>query len=246
MLLNNGALVGQGVSGGASIGSPTFFGISMNIADTGSYTTPSTVVLTPVSSMVAGDLVYFYGLHYDSSATENMTISADGGQSWTSAGALINAVTDLRVKAYWCRFDGTWDTSPSMAMVGSDNGRMAGMMVFRPTTGSNTWAVDQAQAYTNIGTPVGGVVTLPAVTNAQTSTVTIGLYYLLTTKVFAAVSGTGWVGAGDTQYRNLADTDRTMSFVYKLGGSGSTGDVGREINFSPNVYGHTISFYESI
>jgi hypothetical protein len=248
MLLNNGALVGLGGTGGGAIGGITFFGFTGVPTDAVSYSTPSPIVVTPISSMVSGDLVYMIGLQYSEIGTDNIAISEAGGQSWASTGSQVIHLTGtfpIRTKAFWCQFNGTWDADPSITMPTDDAGRMAYMAVFRPTTGSNTWAVDQAQAAGSAGTTITH--TIPAITNTNSSNVAIAVWLNYTTKVYSNLSGTGWVEMGTSQYRNLADNDRTMSFAYRIGtSSGSTGTVSKDTNFNQTTYYVSMSFYESI
>lgn len=119
----------------------TYFASASTPTDPGTNTgTPVAVV--PPGSMVAGDLVVFYG-YYRGSST--LSISNTGGQTWTTGVASANASNPtLSYFMSWCRFNGSWSANPSIAFTTSSTNTNAVMHVFRPTSGANTWAVDIA------------------------------------------------------------------------------------------------------
>jgi hypothetical protein len=230
-----------------SLGNITFFGIAANPADLGSTTSASAVAVTPPASMQAGDLVYMVGLHFSEIATDNIAISAAGGQSWTDVAPVTVHETGIyptRSKGFWCKFNGTWATDPSINMPTDTAGGSVVMLVFRPTDGGNTWAIDNAESVINAGSTITHTIT--GVTPTNSSTVAIAVWINKTIKVWSNLAGTGWVEAGTSQYRNQADNDRTMSFAYKIQATASaTGNVSKDTNFNTQAYGLITSFYES-
>src|SRR5262245_30314796 len=121
---------------------PTYFGSASNPSDNGSANEPTTLAITPPSSMVAGDLVLLVGQN-GAQTTGQMTISATGGQTWNSAGE--TAANSQCCIVWWCEFNGTWGANPSIAFA-SQSGTIpstAVMHVFRPGAAAETWAVDQ-------------------------------------------------------------------------------------------------------
>lgn len=184
----------------------TYFGSASNPADNGTNTT-SPIVITPPASMVAGDLVY---VHAMVSATDRtIDMSAAGGQTWTSEAYGNNNVHRI----FWCQFDGTWDTDPSIAISGT-GAKQAVMHVFRPTVGTNTWAVDVGPTYSTLAPSI--TPTIVDGTTGQKSTVTIGVWSYGGTNVYSSTMGTGWSLLGSSQYRNTSSGSNTTSYAYNI------------------------------
>lgn len=128
----------------------TYFGSASTPADNGTSTgTPKAV--TPPVSMVVGDLVVMFGYYR---GTSTIAVSAAGGQTWTT---LVTSSTAsgpvLSTFATWCRFNGTWSTDPSLSFSTSSTNTNAVMHVFRPTSSSNTWAIEIAGFRTEASAP---------------------------------------------------------------------------------------------
>jgi hypothetical protein len=81
----------------------------------------ATLLTTPVAvtppTMQKGDLVVMIAQVRDTTTT--MAISATGGQTWTSE-TQRNA-TAIRMRIFWCTFNGTWSANPSVAMGATNN-----------------------------------------------------------------------------------------------------------------------------
>jgi hypothetical protein len=171
----------------------TFFGSASNPADNGTNTT-SPVVVTPPSSMQAGDLVFVTVCQSSTSGT--IAVSATGGQTWTSL-TQRNA-TRNRTRSFWCRFNGTWSANPSFTTVSGANG-IARMLVFRPDGGTaSTWSVDVAESsatYSAPGSPYTVSITGP------------------TTQVPNVLVIAGWTSADDNTWGTSAGSLYTWTDV---------------------------------
>lgn len=220
-------------------GNITYFGSSSAPADNAtSGVSPRSVV--PPASMVVGDLVY---IHSMVSATDRThAISDTGGQTWNTPGPGLNNVFQI----FWCRFNGTWSSNPSVAISGASQAKSVVMHVFRPTDTAKSWAVDQGPTY-NLS-PSGSTHTITGVTNIHTSTVTITSWtFGSSSAIYATGAGIGWNFAGNAQYRNTSTSGNCTAFSYKtMVFSGATGNVSRNMTGVSPATNRTsiISFYE--
>lgn len=220
-------------------GNITYLGSSSRPTDNATNGT-SPVVITPPASMQVGDLVYVQSMV---SATDRThAISADGGQTWNTPGPGLNNVFQI----FWCRFNGTWSTNPSVAISGASQAKSAVMHVFRPTDTSKNWAVDQGPNY-NLS-PSGSTHTVTGVTNTHSSTVAVASWtFGSDAAIYATGAGVGWNFAGSAQYRNSSTSGNSTAYSYKIMVfTGSTGNVSRNMTGASPATNRTsiISFYE--
>lgn len=219
----------------------TYHNSASNPADNGTNTT-TPIVVTPPASMAAGDLVFF--LAYTKIVTATFAISQASGQTWNT----IDAGPD-GVGIFWCRFNGTWGSDPSIAVTGGAQAWSAVMHVFRPTTGTNVWAVDQALVETDHGTPSSPfTVTITGQTTTQANTVTIATWASIDDNTWGSLSGAGWVTTGSAQYRNTSGNDISLTFAHKIQTSaGATGNVSKNQATlgGDQTVSKIITFYES-
>lgn len=205
----------------ASSAQITFFGVATKPADNTTNAASGTVSVTPPGSMVVGDLVVMIMDNRIASFTP--AISADGGQSWTTFSAMNT--TNFSGMVAWCRYNGTWSADPSFTTSGT-NAASVQMLVFRPTTGTNVWAVDNAFSSTAIsGT---GAKTITGVTTTAASTVAIGIWLSQgTSNTWGTLSGTGWVQTSlGAQYRNTSGNVISNAYAYQIKTSaGATNNV---------------------
>lgn len=198
----------------------TLFGAASTPTDGAAATnTTDPTVLTPPSSMVAGQLVIVYGSKRVASGAISM--SNAGGQTWTQIGSTHNGSTaTLSAAAFWCTFNGTWSANPSVSF-SSTTCNIAVMLVFSPNTVGNIWnysasqnlssfASGSATPSTNGGS--GGLFTPPNAT-------AINVYVAMTdddnTYTIQAPAN-GWSNTGlSAQYRNTSGTDASMAFLYQ-------------------------------
>lgn len=222
----------------------SFFGVSSNPADNGDLAA-STVAVTPPASMQTGDLVVVF-LHQRGTAV--ITQNETGGQSWT---ALANAYTatntsnTVRMRAFWCQFNGTWSADPSWNF-SATNATTAVMIVFRPTSTSHTWSVDTALA--NAST-TSSPYTIAGRTPVNDNNVTIAHWASNDDNTWGNLSGTNWTKSGlAAQYRNVAGSDQSSTFAYQIQGTkAATNDVSQEqLTLGPDNIGTAIvTFYET-
>lgn len=193
----------------------TYFNSASNPADDANNTT-TPIVVTPPASMVAGDLVLFIGQTRAGGGTVSYAISATGGQSWTAL-AKVDGFDYQSAQLFWCLFNGTWTVDPSISVTGGISAWSAVMHVFRPTTGANTWAVDQAQVGSTYAVPsTPFTVTITGQTTAQANTVTLAGWFSQDDNTWGSLSGTGWVQTGSAQYRNSSGADQSSTYAHKI------------------------------
>lgn len=179
-----------------------------------------TQTITPVGSMVAGDLVVLAAQSKD-----NLTLSilATGGQTWTSEASFSS--TNVNGRIFWCRFNGTWSANPSVTNTTGTLALTLLMAVFRPTDSAKLWGVDVAQATNAFAAPTTPfTVTITGITTSNASTVSMGFFMSTDDNTWGTITGSGWNDAGFV--RNLQGTDQSMEIVYQLKTSaGATNNV---------------------
>ncbi len=189
----------------------TYVASATNPADNGSLDV-NPVVVAPPGGMQAGDLVILVANIREAGRT--LTISATGGQAWTSE---TTNTTNTTQGIFWARYNGTWSANPSVANGGGGtNATTVVMHVFRPTASVNTWAVDVALTNSSFTAGAGGA----DKTITGISTVTPGALVFATWATpdnnTWGLQTAGWTNAGGTQYRNLDGNDSSQSAAYKI------------------------------
>ncbi len=196
---------------------PTFFGTAGTPADNSTNAT-LTITITPPLSMVTNDLVLVFCWMRTSSAT--ITNTTTGGQTWTAipvSSTNSSANATLSVRMFWCTFNGTWGANPIFTYSASTNTN-ARMIVFRPSSGSNTWAPDPTQT----GTWVDRLATdASANTNGWTptnnKTVNLVCGFSDDDNTWALTSSPNWTQTSlSTQYRNTSGSDASGAMAYQL------------------------------
>lgn len=222
---------------------PTHFGSVSNVADnTASSTTPTTI--TPPASMVAGDLVVMWSQTRTTSATN--AISADGGQTWNSLTA--GGTTNNTTRIFWCRFNGTWSTDPSVSFSTALSCNVF-MSVFRPTTGTNLWAVDQGVNNNPFSVPSGPpyTVTITGVTNTKANNVTLAFFSSTDDNTWVTPTGGYTAPLTPIYRRNPSGSDQSYVPYYKISATAnSPGNLTLDQSAAAPDEGSTaiISFYE--
>lgn len=229
--------------------SATFFGYAASPVNGGSQSDASAPVsITPPASMAAGDFVYVVVSQRDTGVT--LSNSNDGGQTWSAGDQVASGSQTTR--AFWCQFDGTWDSNPAFttSFAGGYDARFSVLMfVFRPS-GSPTWAVDVAQTSGNSTPSTPFDVTATGHT-ATASGVTIACFFNTgyDGEVFALQSGgAGWSNPGSqSQFRNTrvspSGSEMSVSLAYKLNsGAGATGDCTNRVTQSIATFWFVATF----
>ena len=190
----------------------TLFGSASTPTDNGTNTTNPTVV-TPPASMLSGDLVIL--LCWKRNAATGIAMSAAGGQAWSVLSPeTVNTLTaTLTTASFWCTFNGTWSTNPSVAFGATTNNNVL-MLVFRPTGSGYSWSL--------------GLVTTPTFQNAAVSHTMNALVPNKSSNVSVSImhtdddntwtfSGTNWIKTNlSAQYRNTSGSDASASVAYQI------------------------------
>ena len=200
-----------------------------NPVDNNSLST-SPVVVTPPGAILTGDLVILVANSRVDSVT--MSMSQTGGQIWT-AQTNINSSGSQRI--FWARFDGAWTSNPSVAFNDPTSTTVV-MHVFRPSSGSNTWAIDVPQtSFSSVPFGKNDDVTIGGITT-NTNDALVFATWTSTNNNQWILQTSGWTNAGGGQYRNTASSDASQSSAYKVmptvGSSGSV--VNRQSSNGPD------------
>ncbi|TAJ61717.1 MAG: hypothetical protein EPO58_04145 [Chitinophagaceae bacterium] len=220
----------------------TYFGSSSNPTDNGALGA-ATVAVTPPAAMKEGDLVLMIGLRRASSIT--LTVSATGGQTWNLL-PVLTGTTNVSPRIFWCRFNGTWSTNPSVAMTASSTNTVV-MHVFRPPSRGYSWAVSVNQVST--AAAAAATITRAGVTTTHNNTLTLASWFTADDNAWGNmidVSGTGWAVTGSAQYRNTQGTDNSCTFAHLIKTTaGATGNVSKQQTANGNDATRTaiVSFY---
>lgn len=203
-------------------GQITYFNSSANPADAAAASLASaTVAVTPPASMQQGDLVIMIGQRRASNIT--LTVSETGGQVWNTL-PVLTGTTNISPRIFWCRFNGTWTTNPSVAMTASSTNTVV-MHVFRPPGRNYSWAVDVNQVSTTHAAAAS--ITITGVTTIRTNNVTLAAWFTADDNTWSTPS-VGWTTTGSAQYRNTAGTDQSCTFAHQIRTTaGTTGNVAK-------------------
>jgi MSHA biogenesis protein MshQ len=204
-----------------AIAAITYFGSASNPADNGSLDV-SPVVVTPPVGMQAGDLVILVANVREAGRT--LTISATGGQAWTSE---TTNTTNTTQRIFWARYNGTWSANPSVANGGGGtNATTVVMHVFRPTASVNTWAIDVALTNSSFTAAAGGADKTITGINVVTPGALVLATWASTDNNTWGLQTAGWANAGGAQYRNQDGNDASQSAAYKvMPTAGASGNV---------------------
>lgn len=189
----------------------TYVGSTSNPADNSSRDVTAGTI-TPLTGMVAGDLVILTGNARE--AGQAITMGATGGQTWTAIGG---NTTNTSQASFWARYNGTWSTSPALTFPSGSNATTVVMRVFRPTQGSNTWAIDVAQVNASFAAPANPYDVSAAITPATNGALVLATWASVDNNMWTLQStAAGWANAGSSQYRNLDGSDSSQSAAYKI------------------------------
>lgn len=219
----------------------THFGSVANPADNGVLTDGAARTITPPSSMVAGDLVVV-----DASvriATETTTVSVTGGQTWNS---LTNRTSgSISTRTFWCVFNGTWGADPAFETASLIGGAYTLVMsVFRPTSSSNTWSVDQAESWGTFTTSTA--LTITGQTPTDASSVTLAAWCTdADNNTFSGLTA-GWSNAVGAQIRSTQSSGTTYARAYLIQTSAAaTGNVTNTAAVSASGHRRIVTFSEA-
>lgn len=231
----------------------TFFATSSTPADNispGQFNTP-TVTWTPPGSMTTGDLVviktYWVGGGCNGVAT--ITVGTTGGQTWNSETMFVDVPNFVCTRTFWTRYNGTWAANPTF--VPSSTGQFSdfGIIgdVFRPTTGTNTWAIDVAQATNSYAAPGGSFdVSITGQTSIAASTVTSAYWLAYGSLVqWSTLTGSGWAYGSQQVRNNNGNAFTSQSSAYKIQTSaGATGSPSNRMSSNRAGFTSIVTFKE--
>lgn len=192
----------------------TFFGYAIvPTTDDGTNTADPTSI-TPPSSMEAGDLVILVATaRAVGLLTTYPQITNNGGQSWSEAAAEDTGSNTGKI--FWCRYDGTWDANPSVTFNDTSCNTLS-MLVFRPTTGTNIWTLEDgtATSFTAPSSPYTVTISSRTTTNAC---VVVGVWTTQDNNTWGSLSGTGWSKTSlPAQERNSSGQDFSHTWAYNI------------------------------
>lgn len=201
---------------------PVYVGSASTPTDGAAATnTADPTAVTPPSGMLAGDLVVMIG--QERSAGTTLSVSAAGGQTWNSLTAI--GTTNQTARVFWCTFNGTWGTNPSVDFGGTTCNTVV-MHVFRPTRTDYTWDIDVAQVELDIA--AAATQTITGQTTLSYSTVAVAGWFTADDNTWGSISGANWLDLGNSQYRNTSGSDQSCTFAYaRLTSPGPTGNVSK-------------------
>lgn len=179
------------------------------------------MAVTPPASMQQGDLVIMIGQRRATDIT--LTVSETGGQTWNAL-PILTGTNNISPRIFWCRFNGTWTSNPSVAMTNSSTNTVV-MHVFRPPGRNYSWAIDVDQQTT--AHAAAATITRTGVTTIRPNTVTLAAWFTADENSWGAPTA-GWTTTGTAQYRNIAGTDQSCTFAHQIRTTaGSTGNVAK-------------------
>lgn len=197
----------------------TFFGYAIvPTTDDGTNTADPTAIAPP-GSMAAGDLVILWATARTGSAT--LAISQAGGQSWNTEDSATS--TNITSRLFWCRFNGSWSANPSVSF-GATTCNSVSMLVFRPSTGANLWAMEQAESVAAFA--AAATITITGQTTGRIS-VAVALWSTVDNNTWGSLSGTGWIKTSlPAQNRNSSGQDTSQTWAYQIQtAAGATNNV---------------------
>lgn len=213
-------------------GQITYFGTAANPSDNGT-SVATTVAVTPPGSMTTGDLVILTAYQR---GTATFSISATGGQSWTSETRHQGTTATLSMQVFWCRYNGTWGADPSILFSAGTNTNVV-MNVFRPTSSSYSWAKDpysSAGADNNVISSYAATTSVALIvgTPQNNNTVTLGIFSSDDDNTWSFFVGTGWVAVTSpaAQFRNTSGSDISSAYAYIIQTSGAADLANPQMN----------------
>lgn len=192
-----------------SIGQITYFSSTSTPADNGVQAGP-TVAVTPPTSMVAGDIAIIVCGYKNSGVT--MAMSQTSGQTWTAENAGGGATSGLTIRIFWCRFNGTWGSDPSVTITSGTLAMTVQMHVFRPSTSTNTWSVVAGTLAVYDNSSSSNFQIFKTVANGD-----MGLLAVISNDDNTySYTASEYTVAGSSQYRNTQGNDIAMATQYKI------------------------------
>lgn len=201
----------------------TYFGYALGMTDSADQAGPGPITITPPSNMKSGDLVVVSGVYRGNNTPISVTNA--GGQAWDSLTYLAQTLNSMR--AFWCKFNGTWSTNPTFGISSGTNALTVFMHVFRPAdTSAHSWAIDSSRGSTYSAPSTPFDVTINGVTASVDSTVVYAVITSSDDNSWLCQTG-GWTnGQPYSGLQNINGSDNSMHCAYKFQQTkGATGSV---------------------
>jgi hypothetical protein len=198
-------------------------------------------------TLPTGSLVCLYAWKRNNKGT--ITITDAAGQTWNAIGTKIAANATLAANFFWCRWDAAADTGFTQLTFGATTNNSYWILIFNPTTSTNSWAVDAAQTGTFVDRAAAASFSVTGWTPNNASNVNIAIWNTQDDNTWGTLTGTNWTKTGlAAQLRNTSGNDTSASVAYQIQTSAAaTNNVSQTQLTLGNDAGLTfaISFYES-
>lgn len=227
------------------------FGVASNPADLGTFNeTSQPCVIVPPGSMTAGQLVVILSDSMSANASRVHSISATGGQTWNTA---FTTITAFNTGVFWCQFNGTWSTNPSVHVGGTavSEGMQAAMVVVNPSGNGPTWTLESSGTNTNYAAPASPFnVTTAGLTPASQNTIAFA-YWFTGTSVLPSPAYTlqtaGWSApSGQAQWRNTNRGTIAVGVNTSTSNGVATGSVTTQMSASQGGWTNMMIFSDGL
>lgn len=195
--------------------------ITSTPSDAGTDTAGPTVVVTPLAHLDAGDLVVIFA-HYKGAVT--LSMSDTGGQTWTALTAAAEG-SNMTSRIFYCLFNGTWSSSPSVTNTAGTNALTVSMSAFRGVNQSTPLDVTDTGA--SYSAPGGSFdVTITGITTLTNNALVVAFWTSEDDNTWTIQTGSWRNLGGIAQIRNGQGTDQSMSTAYlRMPAAGACGNV---------------------
>lgn len=189
----------------------TYFGQAQMPSTDGADAATTSMTITPPGSMTSGQYVVLYVYI---KANETQSITTDGGQTWTSETAVTGSNRSLR--AYHCRYDGTWDANPVVSWTSSVP-YAAWMTVWDGVdTSTGKDAGTSGNGYGAPSSPFNVQIPASTITTVTAAALVLGAWGSNDDNTWT-VQTSGWAHPGSqNQWRNVGGSDCSLSLAYKV------------------------------
>jgi hypothetical protein len=196
----------------------TNIGVTPNPADNGSANEPTTLALDRTAlTHTQGNLLVLVGVQRIAGGAAGITLGNAGGQTWEPAGTFDTGIIALSAQLWIATYNGTWTADPSVAFAAQSGtvSTSAFLLVAKPTTTDQAWALD---AYADVGyaapsTPFT-VSSTPGTPN-HPDNITYALWCSVDDNTWDTPVGLTQSGAS-LYYRNTAGSDMSVAIGHQI------------------------------
>lgn len=190
-------------------------------SDAGTDTPGTTVSVTPLAHLDSGDLVVIFA-HYKGAVT--LTMSDTGGQSWTALTAAAEG-SNMTSRIFYCLFNGTWSSTPSVTNTAGTLALTVSMSAFRGVHQSTP--IDVTDTGASYAAPGGSFdVTITGITTLTNNALVVAFWTSEDDNTWTLQTANWRNLGGVAQVRNGSGTDQSMSTGYfRMPAAGGCGNV---------------------